>query len=572
MLMLSRKTAWIWFLLLIPIAGFGQSEAALQAYEARFFDGQKGWQLPYRILYPKQYDPTQKYPLVLFMHGSGERGNDNNLQLVHGADLFLREGVRDSFPAIVVFPQCAEKDYWVNISRVKTPAGLTMDYPFKELANPSMQLVEELLDHLLVSEQVDEDRVYVMGLSMGGMGTFELLARHPDRFAAAVPICGGGNRLLTRLYADQVPVWVFHGDADKVVDVQNSRNMVEAIAQNGGEARYTEYPGIGHLSWEKAFAEPALLPWLFAQKRKAPKTRYVDPLFPAVKRQTFTYAIKAEQELQLDWYAPVDDPLTARPTILYMHGGGFSGGTRDGLEIETFAKELAKRGYCVVSMSYRLTLKGQSFSCDQPTPNKIRTFQYAVEDIREATNFLVLNHKKLGIDPTNIVLAGSSAGGEGILHAVFWEDENLLPESPTLPEGFKYTGYINMAGAMVEDIEITPDNAIPALLFHGTCDPLVPFKTAPHHYCPETAPGFMVLQGSYSIAEKYHAQHLPYSLVIGCGVGHEWASEPMFTYLDQVVDFLKTQVIDGTFQQERIRVGLTDECDKGDGKMVCPGE
>jgi predicted peptidase len=194
MLMLSRKTAWIWFLLLIPIAGFGQSEAALQAYEARFFDGQKGWQLPYRILYPKQYDPTQKYPLVLFMHGSGERGNDNNLQLVHGADLFLREGVRDSFPAIVVFPQCAEKDYWVNISRVKTPAGLTMDYPFKELANPSMQLVEELLDHLLVSEQVDEDRVYVMGLSMGGMATFDLLARHPDRFAAAVPICGGGNR------------------------------------------------------------------------------------------------------------------------------------------------------------------------------------------------------------------------------------------------------------------------------------------------------------------------------------------------------------------------------------------
>jgi len=125
-----------------------------------------------------------------------------------------------------------------------------------------------LLDSLANSKNVNSKRIYIGGLSMGGMGTFELLWHKPGFFAAAFPICGGGNPESVKLYAKKFPVWIFHGDKDPAVPVSNSRLMNNALKKAGAKVKYTEYPGVGHNSWDNAFAEPDLLPWLFKQKRK----------------------------------------------------------------------------------------------------------------------------------------------------------------------------------------------------------------------------------------------------------------------------------------------------------------
>lgn len=241
-----------------------QSPAALAAFEARTFtDEQSGHLLPYRVLWPQGYDQSKKkkYPLILFLHGAGERGDDNQLQLTHGTPLFLDN--QQQFPAIVLMPQCATDDYWAQMVKDEDQRR----YNFNERPNPGLAAVQKLLHTFIDSEKVDPDRVYLMGLSMGGMGTFELLAREPQTFAAAVPICGGTNPSLVALYAGQVPLWIFHGAEDGVVAVENSRRIVQQLATLGVVPRYTEYPTVNHNSWDHAFAEPGLLKWLFGEKR-----------------------------------------------------------------------------------------------------------------------------------------------------------------------------------------------------------------------------------------------------------------------------------------------------------------
>lgn len=243
-----------------------QPATPLAAFEAATFtDSTSGHLLPYRVLWPQGYQENEEqvYPLVLFLHGAGERGDDNRLQLTHGASLFLDH--QAAFPAIVLMPQCATDDYWAQM--VKSEDG-QRTYNFDEQPNPSLAATQKLLHHFLETERVDTDRVYLMGLSMGGMGTFELLAREPATFAAAVPICGGTNPQLVGLYAKKVPLWIFHGDADEVVKVDNSRRVVKQLAQLGVTPHYTEYAGVGHNSWDRAFAEAELLTWLFKQRRE----------------------------------------------------------------------------------------------------------------------------------------------------------------------------------------------------------------------------------------------------------------------------------------------------------------
>lgn len=223
--------------------------------------------LRYRMLYPPDYGSQKKYPLVIFLHGAGERGSDNVKQLANGSDLFLQEEVRRNFPAIVIFPQCPESDFWssVKINRSDGPARFDFDYP--DDPTKSLELVMELVKQVKRMEAVDSRRIYVMGLSMGGMGTFELLARHPKEFAAAVPICGGGNPADCQEYAGRVPLWIFHGAKDNVVDPELSRKMNAELERLGADVTYTEYPEADHNSWDKAFAEPDLLEWLFSQEK-----------------------------------------------------------------------------------------------------------------------------------------------------------------------------------------------------------------------------------------------------------------------------------------------------------------
>ncbi len=238
------------------------------AYEKRNFVSSSGHNLPYRILFPEGYSKDKSYPLVLFLHGAGERGNDNTSQLIHGARMFLDADVRAKYPAIVVFPQCPRESYWsaVKIDRSENP--YTLDFDYAEAPTPALEAVAELVTKLSREEAVDPDRRYVMGLSMGGMGTFEMVYRHPRTFAAAVPICGGGDDSRYDKRVRDVAFWLFHGAADAVVNVEESRAMERRLRElEVRELDYTEYPGVNHNSWDSAFAEPELLPWLFSQKR-----------------------------------------------------------------------------------------------------------------------------------------------------------------------------------------------------------------------------------------------------------------------------------------------------------------
>jgi predicted peptidase len=251
----------------LHLLGVIASAQDLSAYEKRLYIGSKGDTLPYRILFPEHYDQTKKYPLILFLHGAGERGNDNEKQLTHGAGLFLQEKHRSNFPGIVIFPQCPQNSYWasVKVDRTKTPFILDFDYSRPPTAPLASAI--ELVKKIAKEERVQTSRLYIMGLSMGGMGTFEAVYRNPKMFAAAIPVCGGGDTLRYDKRLKKVPFWVFHGDKDAVVDVQHSRRMVTRLENLKGDVKYTEYPGINHNSWDYAFAEPEYLSWLFSHKR-----------------------------------------------------------------------------------------------------------------------------------------------------------------------------------------------------------------------------------------------------------------------------------------------------------------
>lgn len=223
---------------------------------------QKGESLPYRLLLPKDYDIKKKYPLLIFLHGAGERGNDNELQLTHGSEQFLTPAFRKQYPAIIVFPQCPKDAYWATILSREVP--LKFSYPKKPKKNPTLDLVEGMLKEILSNYKIDQSRIYVGGLSMGAMGTFELVYRNPKLFAAAFAICGGANPKIARKI--RRPVWrIDHGEVDSVVPIALSEQMVTALKKKKGKVSFNPYPGVNHNSWDKVFADPSFLPWLFSQ-------------------------------------------------------------------------------------------------------------------------------------------------------------------------------------------------------------------------------------------------------------------------------------------------------------------
>lgn len=223
--------------------------------------------MPYRILLPKDYNPKKAYPLIVFLHGSGERGKDNELQLVHGADLFLKHEVRERYPAIVVFPQCPKESAWSNVGAKQ--GGKNLRFVFQEKGKPTyaMSALQKLVRTLLRNYTVDRERIYIGGLSMGGMGTFEMVRRNPKTFAAAFPICGGAHPD-TAAKLTGPAWWVFHGDQDGAVHHSYSQLMATALKTAGAEVKFSLYPGVGHNSWDNAFQEADLLPWMFAKSKK----------------------------------------------------------------------------------------------------------------------------------------------------------------------------------------------------------------------------------------------------------------------------------------------------------------
>ncbi len=199
--------------------------------------------LDYLLYLPKDYeaDPAKKWPLVVFLHGAGERGDDLEKVKVHGPPMQVEAG-RD-FPFILVSPQCPTDGWW-----------------------PS-EPVHGLITEVESTHRVDPDRIYLTGLSMGGYGTWALACERPDRFAAIVPICGGGTPYLMRRLSG-MPVWAFHGARDTAVPLEESQRLVDALKKAGNtRVRFTVYPEVGHNSWTAAYDDPELYHWLLAQKR-----------------------------------------------------------------------------------------------------------------------------------------------------------------------------------------------------------------------------------------------------------------------------------------------------------------
>ncbi len=223
----------------------------------------------YRILYPEGFDVNKKYPVLLFLHGSGERGSDNTKQLIHGGVLMAKDSTIRENHAVVVFPQCPDKGYWASVIRDFDSTGKkTFDFRPGEKPTPAMAMLMKLIDTLKKEPWADRERFYLGGLSMGAMGTYELLHRMPHFFAAAFAICGGAEVSIAKSFATDVPLWIFHGTDDQVVSPSFSVNMAETIRNLGGQPRLNLYEGVGHDAWTPAFAEPGLFPWLFSQQRK----------------------------------------------------------------------------------------------------------------------------------------------------------------------------------------------------------------------------------------------------------------------------------------------------------------
>lgn len=229
---------------------------AAQEFVEKLHTNARGETMPYLLFVPEGHDKTKPYPLVLWLHGGGTRGNDLKLLLAHGNEhgigYLARADNQARYPSLILAPQCPPNKFWGD-SESEQPTA-------------QMKMVLEILDKVREDYRVDSRRLYVMGMSLGGYGTWDIITRRPATFAAALPICGGGNTSKASLIA-KTPIWAFHGDEDESVNVSESRRMIAALKKAGGQPRYTEYKGVGHNSWGHAFREPDFLSWIFAQRR-----------------------------------------------------------------------------------------------------------------------------------------------------------------------------------------------------------------------------------------------------------------------------------------------------------------
>ncbi len=242
--------------LLTTTSSFSQSSSRF-SYEK--YISEKGDTLLYRHLFPDA-NPHRKYPLVIFLHGSGERGNDNEAQLKWGVMNFATDENMMLHPALVIAPQCPEHQSWSSFTRGD-------ELKLNPTPSKPMELVIELIHKLIKTMPViDTTRIYITGLSMGGLGTYDAIERYPDLFAAAVPVCGAGDVSLAEKISS-IPLWIFHGADDPAVNIKYDHAMLEALTKDGARPGFTQYPEVGHFSWIEAYRDPMMLEWLFEQHK-----------------------------------------------------------------------------------------------------------------------------------------------------------------------------------------------------------------------------------------------------------------------------------------------------------------
>ncbi|MGH9702322.1 MAG: prolyl oligopeptidase family serine peptidase [Candidatus Acidiferrales bacterium] len=254
---MNRLACWLLLFGVLAAPVFAQ-EPTVDGFAARTYRSASGAQLPYRLFVPIHYDAAKKYPLVLWLHGAAGRGADNLLQISGGNKLgshaFTDPQVQAKNPVFVLAPQCPLGHYWTFSDTVS--------------AGPQLDLAFEILQAIRKEFNIDSERVYVSGQSMGGAGAWAAITSHPSLFAAAVPLCAYGDPSKMKLLAG-IPIWAFQGTADEVVPLERVHATISALRAAGGHPKYTEYPGVGHAVWEKAFLDPDLVPWVLAQRRAA---------------------------------------------------------------------------------------------------------------------------------------------------------------------------------------------------------------------------------------------------------------------------------------------------------------
>jgi predicted peptidase len=246
-------------ILCLAVAIAAASQDAVDGFAARSFTAANGDTMPYRLFVPDAGARRERLPLILYLHGGGGVGTDNRKQIsggnTAGTHTWTTPEAQRAHPAFVLAPQRPE-------NRLGQSPGAN---GWSRFADAVVELVADISREFAI----DPDRIYVTGQSMGGYGTWDLIARRPDLFAAAVPLCGGGDA--SRIGAiRKLPVWAFHGADDPVVPVTESRDIVAALRRAGSPVKYTEYPEVGHDVWTRAYAERELADWLFSQRRPRP--------------------------------------------------------------------------------------------------------------------------------------------------------------------------------------------------------------------------------------------------------------------------------------------------------------
>lgn len=274
--------------------------------------------------------------------------------------------------------------------------------------------------------------------------------------------------------------------------------------------------------------------------------KYIDSIYKVENVRTVTYAEKDGEKLIIDIYEPSNSE-EKRPLIIFMHGGGFAGGSPKNPQEVKFAKIAAAKGYTVGLISYRLKRKETGFGCNFEASGKIKTFQLAAEDFMDAVSFMNNNAEKFNIDPEKIIVGGSSAGAEAVLNAVYNPD--LMFDNSGKYSDIQFSAVISLAGAILDSRYLNEDNAIPGIFFHGTDDNLVPYETAAHHYCENDQPGYLILDGSKTIVEKLQDLDTSFLFYSFKDARHEISGMP-FEYLPRIFSFIKMVV----FEKNKIQL------------------
>lgn len=246
--------------LMILLSGVLSGQQVWQSKLSKACYYQNADSIPYRIYVPTEKDTTdQSTALVLFLHGAGERGTDNEIQLLHAVKYFMADSITDKYRFVFLAPQCPENLRWVETDWTLSQHNM----PVK--TSRALSMTFSLLDSLVEVLGIDTTRIYVTGLSMGGFGTWDAIQRRPKYFAAAIPVCGGGDENMACTISN-VPVWAFHGKLDHLVIPARSINMITAMRLCGGTPELTLFNNLGHLCWDAAYSTPGLMQWLFLQK------------------------------------------------------------------------------------------------------------------------------------------------------------------------------------------------------------------------------------------------------------------------------------------------------------------